>query len=201
MSIKVRELLKGKRVVLASASPRRRELIKTLAEDFEVMPAQGEECAPEGTDVFEIAEVLAEQKCSEVVSRCEPDGDTVVIGCDTLVVAPDMSPMGKPSDAEDALDMLTALQDNESYVVSGVCVYFRGNYRSFSEITKVRFYPAEREELVSYIATGEPMDKAGAYAIQGLGGLLVKSIDGDYNNVVGMPVSRLARELSAILGG
>lgn len=202
MSFRIRELLNDKRVVLASASPRRKELMRLLTEDFEIIPALGEEHIPEeNEDVFKISEILAEQKCREVAERCNPDENTIVIGCDTVVIDPDLTPLGKPVDDSDALDMLKHLQGVWSYVVSGVCVYYRGNYRVFSEETKVNFYPAADEELIAYIATKEPRDKAGAYAVQGLGGLLIKGIAGDYNNVVGMPVSRLARELTEILGG
>lgn len=201
MSFKIREMLKDKRVVLASSSPRRKELMRLLTEDFEIIPSRGEEIIPENTDVFNISEILAEQKCREVAERCQPDRNTIVIGCDTLVIDHDLIPMGKPNSDRDALDMLKHLQGAWSCVVSGVCVYYRGDYSVFSEKTKVNFYPAADEELMAYIATKEPCDKAGAYAIQGLGGLLIEGIVGDYNNVVGMPVSKLARELTKILGG
>lgn len=200
MSFKVRELLKDKRVVLASASPRRKELMTMLTEDFEVIPAEGEERVPENTDAFLIPEILAGMKCREVAARCSPDRDTVVIGCDTVVIAPDGKVMGKPRDDSDALAMLKSLQNAVSFVVSGVCVYFRGAFHTFSDKTKVRFYPADDSELEAYVMTGEPRDKAGAYAIQGLGGLLIESIEGDCNNVIGMPMSLLARRLEQIIG-
>jgi septum formation protein len=201
MPFKVRELMKGKRTVLASASPRRKELMKLLSDDFEIIPSDCDESIPDGAVAFRIAELLAERKCREVAARCMPDSDTVVIGCDTLVLDGALTPMGKPKDDSDALRMLTALQDSVSYVTGGVCVYFRGEFHTFTEKTEVTFYPASEEVLRAYIATGEPGDKAGAYAVQGLGGLLIKRICGDYNNVVGLPAARLARELAEIFGG
>lgn len=201
MSVKIREALRNKRVVLASASPRRKELMRLLADNFEIIPAQCEEKIPEDLcDVFRLAEILAQQKCRDVSGRCNPDENTLVIGCDTVVIDPSGNSLGKPRDDGEALSMLRSLQGRESCVVSGVSVYFRGNYHTFSAVTRVRFYPADDSELKAYIATGEPNDKAGAYGIQGLGGLLVESICGDYNNVVGMPVSLLARKLGEILG-
>jgi septum formation protein len=200
MSFKVRELLSDKRVVLASASPRRKELLRLLTENFEIIPSQCGEDVDGVSDVYEIPKILAERKCREVANRCNPDGKTVVIGCDTLVIDPDGNPLGKPADEADALRMLKLLQGAQSSVISGVCVYYGGEYRSFSENTEVLFRPADDGELLAYIATGEPLDKAGAYAIQGLGGILIESIEGDYNNVVGLPVSELARLLAQILG-
>ena len=127
------------------------------------------------------------------------DSDAIVIGCDTVVISPEGELMGKPRDEADALRMLKSLQGAQSWVCSGVCVSFAGKVESFTEKTAVTFYPADDEQLRAYIATGEPMDKAGAYGIQGLGGLLVEKIAGDYNNVVGLPMARLARTIAELL--
>ncbi len=196
MSVNVWNMLDGRRVVLASASPRRRELIKLLTDDFEIMPADIDESA-EGCGAFEAAEMIARRKCMCIAEKL--DGDAIVIGCDTVVISPEGELMGKPRDEADALRMLKNLQGAQSWVCSGVCVSIAGKVKSFTEKTAVTFYPADDEQLRAYIKTGEPMDKAGAYGIQGLGGLLVEKIAGDYNNVVGLPMARLARTIAKLL--
>ncbi len=192
MYIKARDLLKGKRVVLASKSPRRRELLHLLTDDFEIIPAEGEETVPDDLRAEEVPVHLAGLKCREVAERIAPDDNTIVIGCDTVVIQ-DGKVLGKPSDEQQALEMLSALSGRAHIVVSGLSVYHRGEYRTGAGMASVSFYPADEEQLKAYIATGEPMDKAGAYGIQGIGGLLVKGISGDYNSVVGLPVNELAR--------
>ncbi len=192
--------LEGKRVVLASASPRRRELMHMLTDEFEIIPAVGDESYPEGMASSDVPLYLARLKCEEVAHRCEPDSETIIIGCDTVVVADDEI-FGKPRDDADALRMLEALEGGEHFVYSGVCIFYRGEYYSMLGGTRVRFYPASRDELMAYVRTGEPRGKAGAYAIQGLGGLLVEGIDGDFNNVVGLPVSLMAQRLKELIGG
>lgn len=196
MSVNVWNMLDGRRVVLASASPRRRELMKLLTDDFDIMPADIDESA-EGCDAFEAAEMIARRKCMCIAKKL--DSDVIVIGCDTVVISPEGELMGKPRDEADALRMLKSLQGAQSWVCSGVCVSFAGKVESFTEKTAVTFYPADDEQLSAYIATGEPTDKAGAYGIQGLGGLLVEKIAGDYNNVVGLPMARLARTIAELL--
>ncbi|MBR1724467.1 MAG: septum formation protein Maf [Ruminococcus sp.] len=198
MYIKARELIKGKRVVLASKSPRRRELLHLLTDDFEVIPAVGEESAPEDIRVEEIPILLADQKCREVAESCAPDDDTIVIGCDTVVISGGRV-LGKPADEQDALRMLTELSGCTHMVISGLSVYCRGKYHTGAGLASVTFYPADEQQLKAYIATGEPMDKAGAYGIQGIGGLLVMGINGDYNSVVGLPVNELSRIITEIL--
>ena len=196
MSVNVWNMLDGRRVVLASASPRRRELMKLLTDDFEIMPADIDESA-EGCGAFEAAEMIARRKCMCIAKKL--DSDAIVIGCDTVVISPEGELMCKPRDEADALRMLKSLQGAQSWVCSGVCVSFAGKVESFTEKTAVTFYPADNEQLRAYIATGEPMDKAGAYGIQGLGGLLIEKIAGDYNNVVGLPMARLARTIAELL--
>ncbi len=196
MYIDAKKLLRGKKVVLASASPRRRELMRLLTDEFEVIPAAGEERAPDKMRAEEIPIFLAEQKCREVAARCGEDA--VVIGCDTVVIH-DGCILGKPSDEADALAMLTKLAGDTHIVVSGLCVCYGGKALTGAGVTEVSFYPADRRQLLDYIATGEPMDKAGAYGIQGIGGFLVKGISGDYNSVVGLPVNELARLIMELM--
>lgn len=200
MSYLVRDMLKDKRVVLASASPRRKELMHLLTDDFEVIPSAADESTDGITEQFMTAQILSERKCREVAKRCQPDENTIVIGCDTIVISPQQETLGKPNDDAEAFAMLKSLQGERHWVVSGVTVYYRGEYVSFSEETEVIFRPATDEELKSYISSGEPSDKAGAYAIQGLGGLFVDGILGDFNNVVGLPVGALAELLGEMIG-
>jgi len=180
-------------VILASKSPRRRELLKNIC-DFQVREALCDENCSE-TDPEKLVRILSERKASAVSASAED----VVIGADT-VVAVDGMILGKPKSAEDAKKMLSALSGKTHQVFTGVTV-IRGDKKViFSECTHVTFYPLGEQIIDDYIATNEPFDKAGAYGIQGRGCLLVEKIDGDYFNVVGLPVARLYRTLQA-LGG
>ncbi len=186
-------------IVLASASPRRRELLAQIGLDFTVQPAEGEEVIT-GTRPEQIVKELADQKARQVAAQQQKP--CLVIGADTIVAC-DGRILGKPADEAHALEMLTLLQGRTHSVFTGVAVYVARPETGlrqtalFAEETKVHMYPASREELISYIATGEPMDKAGAYAIQGLSAVLIRSIEGDYNNVVGLPVARLYQHIKA----
>ena len=186
---------KEMRIILASASPRRRELLSQLGVEFEVCPSQGEEKITEVLPERAVME-LAQQKAAEIAAKTE--GDAWILGADTVVVY-DQKILGKPKDAEDAKLMLRMLQDNKHHVYTGVCIWKKENgtedVRCFFEKTDVVFYPMTEEEIDQYVATGEPMDKAGSYGIQGVGGLYVREIHGDYNNVVGLPIARLYHEL------
>lgn len=195
MSILVRELLKGKRVVLASQSPRRRELMHLLTDDFEIVSPQCEEKSPKKLDkAEEYPLVFSQLKCNDVVEQCKPDDNTIVIACDTVVIY-NNEIFGKPKDEADALRMLKTLSGNVHEVVSALCVWYRGNYHFALPVALVKFRDNTEEELRCYISTGEPMDKAGAYGIQELGSMLVESMSGDYNTVVGLPVNDLAKLL------
>lgn len=196
MPLKIRRLLKDKKVVLASQSPRRKELLKLLCDSFEICPAQGEEILPEGVCADRAAELLALNKCSEVAEKYSDD--TIVIASDTVVIL-DGEIMGKPSDAEQARHMLGRLSGKIHSVISGVAFSVGGEKYSFSETTRVSFRELSDEDIADYIATSEPFDKAGAYGIQGYGSLLVSGIEGDYFNVVGLPVSALAQQLEEVL--
>lgn len=186
---------KEMRIILASASPRRRELLSQLGVEFEVCPSQGEEKITEVLPERAVME-LAQQKAAEIAVKTE--GNAWILGADTVVVY-DQKILGKPKDAEDAKRMLCMLQDKKHQVYTGVCIWKKENgtedVRCFFEKTDVVFYPMTEEEIDQYVATGEPMDKAGSYGIQGVGGLYVREIHGDYNNVVGLPIARLYHEL------
>lgn len=186
--------------VLASGSPRRKELLALLGIEYSIRKAYGEEIQV-GETPQEIVENLSKQKAQEVADQILTEDDckekTVVFGADTLV-AKEKAILGKPKDSQDAFRMLKELQGETHQVYTGVTVAIicGGEISSFtfSEKTDVTFYPVSGEEIDEYIATGDPDDKAGAYAIQGVFGKHVKGIQGDYNNVVGLPVARLYQE-------
>jgi len=205
-------------MILASGSPRRKDLLEQAGLEFEVIVSDVEEIVTK-TNPDEVVLELSEQKCAAVANDFMQNvpsnlgnlidletGGILVIGADT-VVSLDNKILGKPEDAKDALKMLMNLSGRVHEVYTGVtCKVLK--YNSFTEgmlemdsfsffvETKVNMYPFDEYEALDYIATGEPMDKAGAYGIQGIGERLVESINGDYNNVVGLPLSRLMKELA-----
>ena len=184
-----------RKIILASASPRRRELIEQGGIPFTVIPSQAEEKITT-EQPGQAVEELSYLKCSDIYEKSL--GDVLVIGADT-VVASEGKILGKPSSQKDAVKMLQSLQGREHEVYTGVTIMAReGNEnrkKTFHEKTKVVFYPMSDEEIRSYVNTGEPMDKAGAYGIQGKSAVFIKEISGDYNNVVGLPLARLYQEL------
>ena len=175
--------------ILASASPRRRELFGLISDDFRIVPSNAEETAPDGIAAENLPERLARLKAGDIAAKYPFD---TVIGADTVVIL-DGKVLGKPENPEDAVRMLTALSGKRHKVITGCAVCKNGACRSFSSVTEVEFYPLDDKEISDYVATGEPLDKAGAYGIQGRGALFVKSINGDYFNVVGLPVAALHR--------
>lgn len=181
------------RVILASRSPRRRELLQWIFPSFEAIPSGEPEDMKKPVPPEELVQFLARQKALGVASRLPED--CLVIGCDTIVVSPEEGVFGIPGSRKEAADMLNALSGRVHRVLTGVCLAGNGKRREFYEETKVEFYPLSPEEIEEYLKTGEPFDKAGAYGIQGRGGLLVKGIEGDFYNVVGLPVARLKREI------
>ena len=183
------------KIILASASPRRQELLKYIVPEFEVLPADIDETLPADISAEKCAEYLA---CKKARHIAEIYPDCVVIGSDTVVII-DNTSLGKPSDEADAERMLTMLSGKSHKVITGVCIAAAGKYDSFSNETAVKFYPLSAEEIRDYIATGEPMDKAGAYGIQGYGSVLVEGIDGDFFNVMGLPVAMLKRRLEKFI--
>lgn len=182
-------------IILASASPRRQELLKNIFNDFKIEPADVDETLSSDINAEAAAEYLA---CKKAKYIAEKHPEALVIGSDTTVVLNDII-LGKPKDKNDARNMLNLLSGKTHKVITGVCVCKGGKTHSFSEFTEVTFYKLSEEEINNYLKTGEWSDKAGAYGIQGKAGLFVEKINGDYNNVVGLPVSRLNRKLKEIL--
>ncbi len=185
----------NKKVVLASASPRRKELIKLIFEDFEVLPAECDETLPEGISPKDAVEYLSEIK--NEATRKLLSKEALVISADT-VVAIDGEILGKPVDKDDARRMISLLSGKTHAVYTGVTICDGERKVTFSEKTDVTFYHLSEKEIENYISTSEPYDKAGGYGIQGKAGLLVEKINGDYYNVVGLPVARLNRELKLL---
>ena len=187
-------------IVLASQSPRRQELLRRMGvEQFDVRVPNTEETFPAGLSPREVVEYIAREKAQAAAPLC--GSDEIVITADTMVFL-DEARLGKPRDEAHALEMLTALQGRRHTVCTGVTVRQGRREVTRSQATDVYFRPATQRELRAYIATGEPMDKAGAYGVQGKGALLVERIDGDFFNVMGLPVlllSRMLREFGILL--
>lgn len=182
-----------KRFILASNSPRRRELLTNCGYLFEVKPSDCDESIAENLSPQEAVKELARRKALSVLND---NADAVVLGCDT-VVAVDGRILGKPADREDALRMLMSLSGKKHIVSSGVCVADSQSCECFENTTEVEFYPLSEETVESYLDTLEYTDKAGGYGIQGYGSVLVKGIKGDYFSVMGLPVSECARALAS----
>ncbi|MBE6902851.1 MAG: septum formation protein Maf [Ruminococcaceae bacterium] len=175
-------------MILASQSPRRKELLSLITEDFRVIPAKGEEILPANISPSEAVILLSRQKAAEIYTEYKNE---LIIASDT-VVAVDGEILGKPTNEQDAARMLRLLSGRSHSVFTGVCVIREdGSEVCFAEETLVEFRALSEQEIAAYIATGDPMDKAGAYGIQGRGALLVRRIDGDYYTVMGLPVCRL----------
>ena len=178
-------------MILASASPRRRELLLLAGFDFSVETAAVEETYDPALPPAKIVMHLAAVKSAPVAAR---HPDELVIGADTVVVL-DETILGKPHSEEEAKAMLRRLSGRVHQVYTGVCLRRGEKSICFHECTLVRFKPLTEAQIAAYVATGEPMDKAGAYGVQGKGCVLVEGIQGDYFNVVGLPVSRLYDEI------
>lgn len=180
-------------IVLASGSPRRRELMEMLGiEDLKIIPARGEENPPGGAAPGELVMSLAAAKAREVAAGCAAE-DTV-IGADTIVWAQGQV-FGKPHSEQDAARMLRVLSGEVHQVYTGVCVIKDGGESCRFDMTRVRFRPLSEREITAYIKTGEPMDKAGAYGAQGKAALFVQGIEGDFFNVMGLPLCLLGEML------
>lgn len=193
-----------KKIILGSASPRRRELLSQIGLEFEVVISHKDECY-ESTVPEEIVKELALMKAENAASELEDRGglnDTVVIGADTIVVL-DHRILGKPKDEKDAYQMLSDLQGRAHQVYTGAAILDFGHDGKrdvcvHAVETKVYVHEMDRREILSYINTGEPMDKAGAYGIQGKFAAYIDKIEGDYYNVVGLPVSYVYQQLKRI---
>ena len=181
------------RIVLASGSPRRQELLNRIGiTDFDIRVPQTDEHYPAGLTPAQIVEYISREKADAAAKLCTPE--EIVITADTMVFLDDEK-LGKPRNEAHALEMLTHLQGRRHTVCTGVTVRRGDTALTRFEATDVYFRPASREELLHYIQGGEPMDKAGAYGVQGQGALLVERIDGDFFNVMGLPVVLLSRML------
>ncbi len=191
------------RLVLASSSPRRRRILRRLGLDPEIVPPAVDELRRPGEPAAELAERAAREKARDVARRLGAKGGEApwIIGADTVVVR-DGEPLGKPADEADARSMLTSLSGRDHVVLTGwVLLHSMRGERGGVEATRVWFKPLRPAEIEAYVATGEPLDKAGAYGIQGLGCFLVERIEGNYENVVGLPACPLIEamlELGAI---
>ncbi len=186
-----------KKIILASASPRRAELMKILFSKFDIITADADEDAVDKTLPAHLyVQELAMLKAAATVRQMGRLKNSLVIGADT-VVCMDGKILGKPRDEEDAFYTLDMLSAKTHEVYTGVCVIdpYTAKIVCRCEVTKVKFKPLTPDTIMSYIRTGEPMDKAGSYGIQGMGALLVEKIDGDYHNVVGLPISMLSELL------
>jgi nucleoside triphosphate pyrophosphatase len=184
--------MSAQRIVLASSSPRRRQLLELIGIRHEVIPADIDERYLPGESPRGHAERLAREKAAKL--RHE---DAIVIGADTIVVV-DGDVLGKPRDDGDAARMLKRLSGRSHVVMTAVAVAFGGRVESAVEEVDVAFHPLTDEEIAAYIATREPMDKAGAYGVQGFGATIVARVDGDYFAVMGMPLQLLARLLARL---
>lgn len=186
------------KLILASASPRRKELLGKIGLEFEIIPAKGEEKVTKKLP-WEVVKELSFQKAKEIADM-QTEG-CIVIGSDTIV-AKDEKIMGKPKDEADAFRMLSEIAGKVHQVYTGVTLIRTGKSPkmiTFAEKTDVHLYPMTDEEINAYIATKDPMDKAGAYGIQGDFAIYVKGIEGDYYNVVGLPIGKVYQELKQLL--
>ncbi len=180
-------------LILASQSPRRQELLRLMGlNDFRILVPEADETCHAGLTPQETVEYISRVKA--LAAKPLVSEEDIVITADTMVFLDDRR-LGKPKDEEDALRMLTALQGRDHVVSTGVTVLQGERILTASEVTKVTFRTASESELRGYIATKEPMDKAGAYGAQGMGALLVERMEGDFFNVMGLPVMRLSRML------
>lgn len=179
-----------KHIILASASPRRKEILELADLKFDVMPSDAQEITTK-TAPNEVVMELASIKAKDIYKKSEKQ--SMVVGADT-VVAYQGQILGKPADEADAKRMLTMLSGQTHEVYTGVCVIEDG--KTFYEETKVTFYEISDEQIDRYIKTGEPMDKAGSYGIQGKAAVFIKGIEGDYYNVVGFPIARFLQEIT-----
>lgn len=189
------------RIILASESPRRKEIMKQMGIPYEVIAANVKEEVKE-TEPAKMVQALAGLKAGNVAGRLpDQEEEVIIIGADTMVIHRGKA-LGKPKNEEEAVQMIGRLSDDTHEVYTGVCMIIRKKDHeediiSFAVSTKVVVLPLSEEEIRNYVSTGEPMDKAGAYAIQGGFGIYIKEIEGDYYNVVGFPISKIYEKLLA----
>ena len=179
-------------IILASASPRRKEILELADLSFDIMPSNAEEITTK-IKPNEVVMELASIKAKDIYEKS--DKQSMIVGADT-VVAYQGQILGKPKDEADAKRMLRMLSGQTHEVYTGVCVIEDGEAKTFYEETKVTFYEISDEQIDHYIKSGEPMDKAGSYGIQGKAAIFIKGIEGDYYNVVGFPIARFLQEIT-----
>lgn len=190
------------RLILASASPRRRELLSAHGAHFTVLPTDTDEHCPEGMSASDLVRHLALKKGEACLKSGSFAAEDVILAADTVVEAPSGEIMGKPTDSADAFRMLRALSSSTHRVWSGIALISGDGRQSIaeSEVTCIDFRALCDDEIEAYVASGEPLDKAGAYAIQGGGGAFVSAIRGDFENVVGLPTERVIELLATHFG-
>ncbi|WP_273324843.1 Maf family protein [Vallitalea guaymasensis] len=186
-----------KNIILASKSPRRKELLERLNLDFDIKVSQVDEDSFEQDIPWKFVEKLAYEKANSVSKLA--DNDSLVIGCDTVVVYEDKI-LGKPRDTGQAREYLEKLSGKKHLVYSGIAILDKNSDENYisHEVTEVYMKELNEEEITCYISTGEPLDKAGAYGIQGVGSILIEKINGDYYNVMGLPLNKLYKGLSKL---
>ena len=186
--------MKNKEFILASVSPRRHELLKFLIKDFKIIASEIEEIIDESITNEEVVMDLARQKAQDISNK---NKDTYVLGFDTLVIL-DGKPLGKPKDKAQAYEMLKALSGRTHRVLTGCAIVMNDYIDTFYEFADVTFTTLTDEEIHEYIGTEEPMDKAGAYGIQGFGAKYVEKVNGDFYTVMGMPIHKLYKRLQEL---
>ena len=179
-------------IILASGSPRRKQLLEMLGLEFQVIPAKGEEVIPHGAGPYEAVQALSAQKAASVAA--ERPAEDVIIAADTIVWH-EGRVYGKPHSRQQAVEMLRSLSGRTHQVYTGVSVIHEGRELLEYEMSRVSFRSLSEEEIQRYVDTGEPMDKAGAYGAQGKAALFVRGIEGDFFNVMGLPLCRLGEML------
>lgn len=192
MAFEERQVTKMKQLILASGSPRRKEILEQVGLDFRILPSDVEEVITKQVP-SDIVMELSKQKAEDVWKKRDSEKE-IVLGADT-VVAYDGKILGKPKSIEDAKAMLCMLSGKKHSVYTGVTLISEVGLETFYEETLVEFYEMTKEEIDDYVATGEPMDKAGAYGIQGKAAAYIKGIEGDYYNVVGLPIAKTLKYL------
>ena len=184
-----------KKIILASKSPRRKELLMSVGIDVEVDVVETSETLKNNLPIDKAIEEIAREKAMAVASR---HGDDIIVSADTVVII-DEKVLGKPKDEEEAFDILSLLRGRTHQVITSVCILYQGRSEVFSSITEVEMMDYTDDTIHHYIATKEPLDKAGAYGIQGKGAILVKSIYGDYYTVMGLPIAEVYARLQLYL--
>ncbi len=189
------------KLILASASPRRKELLAKAGAGYRVLVTDADESFTSPIAGDELVKLLSHRKASAAAETLDEfPADTLILAADTVVVAPDGTILGKPVDKSDAKAMLSSLSGTPHHVYSGFTLLWKGGAYSHAVDSVVCFKPLTEADIDAYIATGEPFGKAGAYAIQGLGGNLVERLDGDFTNVVGLPMPALEETIHTLFG-